>query len=146
MFIKQVVDFRTDRQVFHPAGVIFGKDIHNLIAGNFLRASTGAAVVRLGEVARVEIGAQTYATSTTLNGKPMAGMAVQLATGANALATAEGVKARMAELSSGLPGDVAWSIPYDTTPFVQASVEEVVKTLVEAMVLVFLVMFLFLQN
>jgi multidrug efflux pump len=111
-----------------------------------LRASTGAAVVRLGEVARVEIGAQTYATSTTLNGKPMAGMAVQLATGANALATAEGVKARMAELSSGLPGDVAWSIPYDTTPFVQASVEEVVKTLVEAMVLVFLVMFLFLQN
>ena len=111
-----------------------------------LRASTGAAVVRLGEVARVEIGAQTYATSTTLNGKPMAGMAVQLATGANALATAEGVKERMAELSSGLPGDVAWSIPYDTTPFVQASVEEVVKTLVEAMVLVFLVMFLFLQN
>ena len=111
-----------------------------------LRASTGAAVVRLGEVARVEIGAQTYATSTTLNGKPMAGMAVQLATGANALATAEGVKARMAELSSGLPGDVAWSIPYDTTPFVQASVEEVVKTLVEAMGLVFLVMFLFLQN
>ena len=111
-----------------------------------LRANTGAAVVRLGEVARIEIGAQSYATSTTLNGAPMAGMAVQLGTGANALAAAEGVKARMAELESGLPNGVSWSIPYDTTPFVQASVDEVIKTLVEAMVLVFLVMYLFLQN
>ncbi|MBB3033715.1 efflux RND transporter permease subunit [Alteriqipengyuania lutimaris] len=111
-----------------------------------LRADSGAAVVRLGEVARVEIGAQSYATSTTLNGQPMAGMAIQLGTGANALAAAEGVKERMSEIAPGLPGDVAWSIPYDTTPFVEASVHEVVKTLVEAMVLVFLVMFLFLQN
>ena len=111
-----------------------------------LRADSGAAVVRLGEVARVEIGAQNYATSTTLDGEPMAGMAIQLATGANALATAKGVKERLAEIAPGLPGDVVWSIPYDTTPFVEASVEEVVKTLVEAMVLVFLVMFLFLQD
>ena len=111
-----------------------------------LRADSGGASVRLGDVARVEIGAQSYATSTTLDGQPMAGMAVQLATGANALATAEGVKQRMEELGAGLPQDVAWSIPYDTTPFVEVSVEEVVKTLVEAMVLVFLVMFLFLQN
>lgn len=111
-----------------------------------LRADAGGASVRLDDVARVEIGAQTYATSTTLDGQPMAGMAVQLATGANALATAEGVKQRMEELGAGLPQDVAWSIPYDTTPFVEVSVEEVVKTLVEAMVLVFLVMFLFLQN
>ena len=111
-----------------------------------LRADAGGASVRLGDVARVAIGAQTYATSTTLDGQPMAGMAVQLATGANALATAEGVKQRMEELGAGLPQDVAWSIPYDTTPFVEVSVEEVVKTLVEAMVLVFLVMFLFLQN
>lgn len=118
------------------------EDFENII----LRANTGAAVVRLGEVARIEIGAQSYATSTTLNGAPMAGMAVQLGTGANALAAAEGVKTRMAELDSGLPGEVSWSIPYDTTPFVQASVDEVVKTLVEAMVLVFLVMYLFLQN
>ena len=100
----------------------------------------------MGDVARVEIGAQTYATSTTLDGQPMAGMAVQLATGANALATAEGIETRMEELGAGLPQDVAWSIPYDTTPFVEVSVEEVVKTLVEAMALVFLVMFLFLQN
>ena len=111
-----------------------------------LRADSGAAVVRLGEVARVEIGAQSYATSAELNGKPMAGMAIQLATGANALAAAEGVKKRMEEIAPGLPGDVIWSVPYDTTPFVETSVEEVVKTLVEAMVLVFLVMFLFLQN
>ncbi|WP_379921148.1 multidrug efflux RND transporter permease subunit [Erythrobacter sp. R86502] len=111
-----------------------------------LRANTGAAVIRLGEVARIEIGAQSYATSTTLNGAPMAGMAVQLGTGANALAAAAGVKARMAELETGLPQGVNWSIPYDTTPFVQASVDEVIKTLVEAMVLVFLVMYLFLQN
>ncbi|MBL4897962.1 MAG: multidrug efflux RND transporter permease subunit [Erythrobacter sp.] len=111
-----------------------------------LRANTGAAVVRLGEVARVEIGAQSYATSATLNGQPMAGMAIQLATGANALTTAEGIRERLAEIEEGLPPDVAWEIPYDTTPFVEASVEEVVITLVEAMVLVFLVMFLFLQN
>jgi multidrug efflux pump len=111
-----------------------------------LRANTGAAVVRLGEVARIELGAQSYATSATLNGKPLAGMAVQLGTGANALATAEGVKARMAELQSSLPSGVTWSIPYDTTPFVQASVDEVVRTLVEAMLLVFLVMYLFLQS
>lgn len=111
-----------------------------------LRANTGAAVVRLGEVARVEIGAQSYATSATLNGKPMAGMAIQLATGANALTTAEGIRERLVEIDEGLPPDVAWEIPYDTTPFVEASVEEVVITLVEAMVLVFLVMFLFLQN
>ena len=111
-----------------------------------LRADEGGASVRLGDVARVGIGAQTYATSTTLDGQPMAGMAVQLATGANALATAEGIELRMEELGAGLPQDVAWSIPYDTTPFVEVSVEEVVKTLVEAMALVFLVMFLFLQN
>ncbi|MGV2497115.1 efflux RND transporter permease subunit [Pelagerythrobacter aerophilus] len=111
-----------------------------------LRANSGAAVVRLGDVARVEIGAQSYATSTTLNGRPMAGMAVQLATGANALEAAEGVKQRLAEIAPSLPGDTAWSIPYDTTPFVQASIEEVAKTLIEAMILVFLVMFLFLQN
>ncbi|MEC9067166.1 MAG: efflux RND transporter permease subunit [Pseudomonadota bacterium] len=111
-----------------------------------LRASSGAAVVRLGEVARVELGAQTYASSTELNGKPMAGMAVQLATGANALEAARGVKERLAELDATLPGDATWSIPYDTTPFVEASIEEVAKTLIEAMILVFLVMFLFLQN
>ena len=111
-----------------------------------LRAETGGATVRLEDVARVEIGAQSYATSTTLNGQPMAGMAIQLATGANALAAAEGVENRMKELEASLPSDVEWKIPYDTTPFVRVSVKEVVKTLLEAMALVFLVMFLFLQS
>jgi multidrug efflux pump len=111
-----------------------------------LRADTGGASVRLGDVARVELGAQNYTTSTTLNGQPMAGMAIQLATGANALATDAGVRKRMEELGPGLPADVAWAIPYNTTPFVRISVEEVIKTLIEAMILVFLVMFLFLQK
>ncbi len=118
------------------------REFENII----LRANTGGAVVRLGEVARVEVGAQNYATTTTLNGRPMAGMAVQLPTGANALAAAAGVKERMEELSAGLPSDVKWSVPYDSTPFISASIDEVVVTLIEAMVLVFLVMFLFLQN
>ncbi|GGE79891.1 efflux RND transporter permease subunit [Sphingomonas prati] len=111
-----------------------------------LRANPDGSTVTLADVGRVELGAQDYSTGTELNGKPMAGMAIQLRTGANALATGEGVKARMAELAKGLPADVAWSIPYDTTPFITVSVEEVIKTLVEAMILVFLVMFLFLQN
>ncbi|WP_239804880.1 multidrug efflux RND transporter permease subunit [Croceicoccus hydrothermalis] len=111
-----------------------------------LRSTTGAAAVRLRDVARVELGAQTYTRNAELNGQPMAGMAVQLATGANALATAEGVRERMEQIGQNLPDDVEWSIPYDTTPFVALSVEEVVKTLIEAMILVFLVMFLFLQN
>ncbi|MEW4466650.1 multidrug efflux RND transporter permease subunit [Parasphingorhabdus sp. JC815] len=111
-----------------------------------LRADTGGGTVRLSDVARVELGAQNYSTSTTLNGQPMAGMAVQLATGANALATAQGVDERMQQLGSGLPEDVEWVVPYDTTPFVKLSVKQVAQTLIEAIVLVFLVMFLFLQS
>jgi multidrug efflux pump len=111
-----------------------------------LRAATGGGTIRLADVARVEVGAQSYARSSTLNGEPMAAMAVQLATGANALATAAGVEDRMISLAAGLPADVEWLVPYDTTPFVRASVKEVVATLAEAMVLVFLVMFLFLQS
>ena len=111
-----------------------------------LKANPDGSTVTLRDVARVELGAQDYLTGTELNGKPMAGMAVQLRTGANALATGDGVKARLKELGVGLPADVAWSIPYDTTPFISVSVEEVITTLVEAMILVFLVMLLFLQN
>lgn len=111
-----------------------------------LRAETGGATVRLADVARVELGAENYGFVASINGKPMAGMAIQLATGANALATADAVKERLEELSETLPEDVSWDVPYDTTPFVRISVEEVVKTLVEAMALVFLVMFLFLQS
>ncbi|BBB07856.1 multidrug efflux RND transporter permease subunit [Sphingopyxis sp. EG6] len=111
-----------------------------------LRANPDGSAVTLADVGRVELGSASYLFSSELNGKPMAGLAVQLTPGANALATAEGVRAQMDELAKGFPPDITWSIPYDTTPFIQLSIEEVVITLVEAMVLVFLVMFLFLQN
>jgi multidrug efflux pump len=115
-------------------------------ANIILRADADGATVRLGDVARVEVGAQNYLSSLELNGQPAAGMAIQLTPGANALAVANAVKARMAELATTFPPDIAWSVPYDSTPFISASVVSVVETLIEAMVLVFLVMFLFLQN
>jgi multidrug efflux pump len=111
-----------------------------------LKGNPDGSTITLADVARVELGAQDYISGTELNGKPMAGMAVQLRGGANALATGEGIKARMKELGADLPIDVAWSIPYDTTPFIEVSIEEVITTLVEAIILVFLVMLLFLQN
>jgi len=111
-----------------------------------LKGNPDGSTVTLADVARVELGAQDYISGTELNGKPMAGMAVQLRTGANALATGDGVKARMKELGADLPTDVAWTIPYDTTPFIEVSIEEVITTLIEAIILVFLVMLLFLQN
>ncbi|WP_380873459.1 multidrug efflux RND transporter permease subunit [Sphingomonas sp. DBB INV C78] len=111
-----------------------------------LRANPDGSTIRLGDVAKVELGAQSYGIGTELSGQPMAGIAVVTVPGANALKTAEGVRARMAELEKGFPPDIKWSVPYDTTPFIRISVEEVVKTLGEAMALVFLVMFLFLQN
>ena len=114
--------------------------------GIILKANPDGSTVTLADVARVELGAQDYLSGTELNGKPMAGMAVQLRAGANALATGDGIKARMKELGAGLPADVSWRIPYDTTPFIDVSVEEVIKTLIEAIILVFLVMLLFLQN
>ncbi|HEX8309007.1 MAG TPA: efflux RND transporter permease subunit, partial [Allosphingosinicella sp.] len=111
-----------------------------------LRANPDGSAVRLGDVARVELGANSYDTTTRLNKQPMAGMAVQLAVGANALEAGQGVKDRMEALKAAFPPDTSYSIPYDTTLFVSISIEEVLITLAEAMVLVFLVMFLFLQN
>jgi multidrug efflux pump len=115
-------------------------------ASIILRANPDGSAVRLGDVARVELGAQSYLFDLELNGRPAAGMAIQLSTGANALKTAEGIRARMAELARTFPEDISWTVPYDSTPFIRISVEEVVVTLAEAMVLVFLVMLLFLQN
>ena len=111
-----------------------------------LRANPNGSTVRLKDVAKVEIGGQAYATSARLNGKPTSAVAVQLSPTANALATATAVKAKMAELSKYFPAGVRYDIPYDTSLFVKISIEEVVKTLLEAVVLVFLVMYLFLQN
>ena len=111
-----------------------------------LRANPDGSTVRLSDVARIEIGGQAYATAARLDGKPTAAIGVQLSPTANALQTAELVKAKMAELSKFFPQGVKYEIPYDTSQFVKISIEEVVKTLVEAIILVFLVMYLFLQN
>ncbi len=111
-----------------------------------LKNGTDGSVVRLSDVARTELGAENYGFDTRYNGQSASGFGVKLASGANALATVDAVKARVAEIAKGLPSDVAVVYPYDTTPFVRLSVKQVVETLFEAVVLVFLVMFLFLQN
>lgn len=111
-----------------------------------LRTNTDGSTVRLGDVARIEIGSESYDVVSRYNGRPATGLAIKLATGANALDTAEAVKARLTELSAFFPAGMSVVYPYDTTPFVKISIEEVVKTLLEAIVLVFVVMFLFLQN
>ncbi len=111
-----------------------------------LKSNPDGSVVRIGDVARVEKGSETYGFTVRYNGVPASGIGIKLAPGANALATVEAVKAKMAEIGRTLPSDVKVNYPYDTTPFVRLSIEEVVKTLIIAVVLVFLVMYLFLQN
>ena len=112
----------------------------------FLKVQEDGSEVRLGDVARVEIGLQSYTALGTYEGKASSGMAIKLASGANALSTAEAVMNRVEELRPTFPEGVDVVIPFDTTPFVRAALHEVVKTLVEAIVLVVIVMFLFLQN
>ena len=111
-----------------------------------LRVNTDGSRVFLRDVARLELGSETYTTLARYNGKPASGMAIRPATGANALETVAAVKKKVAELSAFFPPGVKAIYPYDTTPFVRISVKEVVKTLLEAIVLVFLVIYLFLQN
>ncbi len=111
-----------------------------------LRANADGSRLTLGDVARVELGQQSYSSKSLFNGKPAALAAIQLAPGANAVATADGVRKRLAELQASLPSGVKPIVAYDTAPFVKVSIEKVLHTLVEAMVLVFLVMFVFLQN
>ncbi|MGE5713592.1 MAG: efflux RND transporter permease subunit, partial [Betaproteobacteria bacterium] len=111
-----------------------------------LRTDASGATVRLRDVARVELGGENYGTLSFYNGKPSSGLAVRLATGANALATADAVKAKAAELEKFFPPGLKAVVAYDTTPFIRLSIQEVVKTLLEAFVLVVLVMYLFLQN
>ncbi len=111
-----------------------------------LRASGSGAAVRLKDVARIELGAQTYATSARLNGKPSTGIGVQLSPNGNALATAQAVRDKMAELEKFFPKGMSWTVPYDSSKFVKISIQGVAVTLAEAVALVFLVMFLFLQN
>ena len=111
-----------------------------------VRAETDGGLVLVRDVARVEIGAQSYDTISSFNKNPASGIAIQLASGANALDTAELIKARVEEMKPFFPDGVDYVIPYDTTPFVSISIEAVVHTLIEAIALVFLVMLLFLQS
>ncbi|BEP37659.1 efflux RND transporter permease subunit [Variovorax sp. V59] len=111
-----------------------------------LRANTDGSTVRLKDVARVELGGQSYATSARLNGVPAVGIGVQPTPNGNALQSAKAIRAKMTELERFFPQGVKWTIPYDSSRFVQISITEVVKTLLEAIALVFVVMFLFLQN
>src|SRR5580765_3649380 len=111
-----------------------------------LKVNPDGSQVRLRDVARIGLGAESYSVHTEYNGYPAAGLAVKLATGANALETARAIHATMDKLAPFFPPGLQLIYPYDTTPFVRVSIDEVVKTLFEAIVLVFLVMYLFLQN
>ncbi|NTE35966.1 efflux RND transporter permease subunit [Agrobacterium tumefaciens] len=111
-----------------------------------LRANPDGSSVRLRDVARVEVGGESYNFSSRLNGKPSAAIGVQLSPTGNALQTSEGVRATMEELSRYFPPGLEYEIPYDTSPFVKISIEKVIHTLIEAIILVFVVMFVFLQN
>ena len=111
-----------------------------------LRANPDGSTVRLKDVARIEIGGQSYATSARLNGKPSTGIGVQLSSTGNALETAKLVRQRMDELAPYFPPGTKYAIPYDSSKFIDISISQVVTTLIEAVILVFLVMYLFLQN
>ncbi|MEI6674754.1 MAG: efflux RND transporter permease subunit [Verrucomicrobiota bacterium] len=111
-----------------------------------LRTNADGSSVRLGDVAESRIGTENYEIQSFYNGKPLGGMAVRLAAGANALETGDRIKAKMAELSKYFPAGMKVAYPYDSTPFVKISIEEVLRTLIEAVCLVFIIMFLFLQN
>ena len=111
-----------------------------------LRANADGSTVRLRDVARVEVGGLSYQFTTRLNGQPTAGLSVLMSPKGNALATASAIEAKMKELSNFFPANIAYDIPYNVTPVVKASIQKVVMTLIEAVALVFIVMFIFLQN
>jgi multidrug efflux pump len=111
-----------------------------------LLTNSDGTTVRLSDVARVTFGGQSYGSSAIWDGRPAGGLGLFLLPGANALAVGKAIKAQMADLTRSLPPGVTWDVPYDTTPFITASIAEVVKTLVEAIALVFVVMLIFLQN
>jgi len=111
-----------------------------------LRANSDGSTVRLKDVARIEQGAESYNFTSRLNGQPSAAIGIQLSSTGNAVAVSAAIKAKMETLSRFFPKGVEYSVPYDTSPFVSASIEKVIHTLLEAIVLVFIVMFVFLQN
>jgi multidrug efflux pump len=111
-----------------------------------IKSAPNGSIVRLSDVATVELGAENYTTSARYNGHPAAGLAIKLATGANAIQTAEAVEAAIVKLAPTFPQGIEVVYPYDTTPFVKLSIADVVETLIEAIILVFIVMLIFLQN
>jgi multidrug efflux pump len=111
-----------------------------------LKTSSDGAQVLLSDVARVELGSDDYSTSSQFNGKPASGVGIELASGANAIAVASEVRTYLAQQAPNFPKGVTAEYPYETTPFVKLSLKEVVETLIEAIVLVVLIMYLFLQN
>ncbi|MFN0263188.1 multidrug efflux RND transporter permease subunit [Tepidamorphus sp. 3E244] len=111
-----------------------------------LRANPDGSTVRLGDIARMEVGAESYNLSSRLNGQPTAAVGIQLSPAGNAISTSAAVRDLMKELSAFFPEGISYQVPYDTSPFVESSIEKVLHTLLEAVGLVFLVMFLFLQN
>ena len=137
----------TSSQTMSATIVVKGQLENKEQFGNIvLRANTDGSTVKLKDVARIEMGGQSYSTYARLNGQPSTGVGVQLSPTGNALGTAKAVKARMEELKKFFPAGVEYKVPYDSSKFVQISIAQVVETLIEAIVLVFLVMFLFLQD
>ncbi|NVB40995.1 multidrug efflux RND transporter permease subunit [Pseudenhygromyxa sp. WMMC2535] len=118
------------------------EDFENIV----VQANADGSLVHLGDVARVELGGQSYSTAARTNGKPSAAIAIRLSPTGNALATAEAVKTRLDELSESFPEGIEVVLPFDSSTFIDISIESVLHTLVEAMILVFIVMFVFLQN
>jgi multidrug efflux pump len=136
----------SSQQITAPIVVIGQLSTVEQFGNIVLRANADGSVVRLKDVARIELGGQAYGTSARINGKPTSAIGVQLSPTANALGTATALRAKMDELSKFFPQGVKYEIPYDTSKFVKISIQKVVVTLLEAIVLVFLVMYLFLQN
>ena len=135
---RQVINATVSVQSFLQTPKEFGQIL--------LKTDTSGAKVYLKDVADIELGSESYAVKTLYNGQEAAGMGIMLASGANALQVRQAVQDRLEELSQGFPAGLKIVVPYDTTPFVKLSIQQVVMTLLEAIVLVFLVMFLFLQN
>ena len=125
--------------------ILFGSE-YSMRIWLVVRALPNGATVKVKDVARVELGAETYDRYARMNGQPIAAIAIRVAPGANALDVAQSVKSRMTELAHFFPKGVDWAVPYDTSRFVEISIFEVVKTLGEAMILVFIVMYVFLGH
>ncbi len=140
--LPDIVDTELSWQIDTQGRLVTPEEFGNII----IRAQADGSILRLKDIARVGLGSKNYNVVSSLNGKPARMAEVSLLPGANALETGKLIEAKLEELSANFPNDIAYSIPYNTNIFVQASIEEIVKTFVEAMVLVFFVVYIFLQN